>query len=158
MDKRSSAESCIEVQIAPAFAEQISAESLQAVAAKVLHQEDVTGEATLVITDDQAIRALNRDYLGRDSPTDVLAFGAQEGTSTFLVAPDAGGYLGDVVISYERAAAQAVDAKHPVEQEIDLLVVHGLLHLLGYDHADEQEKAIMWARQGVILHEFHAET
>jgi probable rRNA maturation factor len=155
MDKRSSAETLIDVQIAPAFAPQLPAEHLQAVAERTLLREGVTGEVTLVITDDQSIRALNRDYLDKDAPTDVLAFSAQEGEPAFVVAPEAGGYLGDVIISYDRAVPQAEEANHPLEQEIDLLVVHGLLHLLGYDHADEQEKARMWARQEAILREFY---
>ncbi len=65
--------------------------------------------------------------------------------------PEAGGYLGDVIVSYPRAVVQAGEHGHPVEQELNLLVVHGLLHLLGYDHASEEERALMWARQETIL-------
>jgi probable rRNA maturation factor len=155
MDKRSSAEILVDVQITPPLAPKLSAEHLQAVAERTLLREDITGEVTLVITDDQSIQALNRDYLDKDAPTDVLAFSAQEGEPAFVVAPEAGGYLGDVIISYERAVPQAQEANHSVEQEIDLLVVHGLLHLLGYDHAEEQDEASMWARQEAILREFH---
>ena len=68
----------VEVQIAPAFEQELSAEGLSAVAMEVLRQEDTTGQVTLVITDDQGIRELNRDFLGIDAPTDVLAFSAQE--------------------------------------------------------------------------------
>ncbi len=141
----------VEVQIAPAFAGTLSAEGLAMVAEKVLHHEDVPGQATLVITDDQGIRELNRDFLGRDAPTDVLAFSAQEEAGAFVVAPEMGSYLGDVIVSYPRAVTQAEEHGHPVEDELHLLVVHGILHLLGYDHADDEEKAIMWARQEEIL-------
>jgi probable rRNA maturation factor len=89
--------------------------------------------------------------LGIDAPTDVLAFSAQEETEIFVVAPETVEYLGDVIVSYPRAVAQAGEARHEVEQELDLLIVHGLLHLLGYDHAEEEEKTLMWARQEAIL-------
>jgi len=146
-----SAEVEVEVQIAPAFAGDLAAERLRGVAEAVLRHEGRSGEATLVITDDEAIRELNRDFLGLDAPTDVLAFSAQEETGAFVAAPEAGSYLGDVIVSYPRAVAQAEEQRHPVEQELYLLITHGLLHLLGYDHAGEEEKAVMWARQEAIL-------
>ncbi len=103
-------------------------------------------EATLVLTGDAQLRRLNRDFLGIDAPTDVLAFPAGE------TDPDTGSpYLGDVVISYQRARVQANAAKHSIVDELQLLVVHGLLHLLGYDHADEKSKAAMWGLQNDIL-------
>lgn len=145
------AEDKVEVQIAPAFGQLLSAERLGAVGETVLCQEGVEGQVTLVITDDQGIRELNRDFLGIDAPTDVLAFGAQEGDESFVVSPEAQGYLGDVIISYPRAVTQAKELGHPLELEIRLLIVHGLLHLLGYDHAGKAEKTIMWARQDAIL-------
>lgn len=157
MDRKSSVESSsIGVQIAPvftgaAYASPPAEDRLREVAEAALRHEDRWGQITLVITDDQGIRELNRDFLGRDAPTDVLAFAAQEETEPFVVAPEGGNYLGDVIISYPRAAAQASDLGHPVEQELNLLVVHGVLHLLGYDHATEEEKAVMWARQEEIL-------
>jgi probable rRNA maturation factor len=157
-DVERSAEVEVAVQIAPAFAALelagsaiLSAERLCEVAAAALHHEGAGGEVTLVITDDKGIRELNRDFLGEDVPTDVLAFSAQEAVQPFVVAPEAGGYLGDVIVSYPRAAAQAEEYGHPVERELDLLIVHGLLHLLGYDHATEAEKDVMWARQEAIL-------
>jgi probable rRNA maturation factor len=104
-------------------------------------------ELTLVITDDEAVRALNRTYRGVDAPTDVLSFGGQ--TPDFITAPDAGDYLGDVVASYPRAAAQAVG--HSAQAELTLLVVHGVLHLLGHDHAAPDQLETMWRRQAEIL-------
>ena len=154
MDKRSSAdeiESPVDVQVAPAFAGVASEDRLRQVAEAVLRHEGSLGQVTVVVTDDVGIEELNRDFLGIDAPTDVLSFGAQEAAGPFVVAPEAGNYLGDVIISYPRAAAQAAEQGHPTGRELDLLVVHGLLHLLGYDHAAEAEQAVMWARQDKIL-------
>jgi probable rRNA maturation factor len=167
MDERSCAEALsndcagidVEVQITPAFAKALSASRLRAVAEAALRREGASGQVTLVLTDDPGIQALNRDFSGIDAPTDVLAFSAREGDDPFVVAPEAGDYLGDVIISYPRAVAQAAElgppldklGGDPVEQELYLLVVHGLLHLLGYDHATEEDRAVMWARQEAIL-------
>lgn len=141
----------IEVQIAPAFAQTLSAGELQAVVETAMRHEGAAGEMTLVITDDEGIQGLNRDFLGIDAPTDVLAFSAQEGAEGFVAAPEMGGYLGDVIVSYPRAVAQANEQDHSVKQELNLLVVHGVLHLLGYDHGEEAKKTEMWARQETIL-------
>jgi probable rRNA maturation factor len=129
----------------------LAVERLQQVAEAALHHEGAMGQATLVITDDKGIQALNRDFLGRDIPTDVLAFSAQEEAGAFVAVPEMGSYLGDVIVSYPRALAQAQEHGQQVEQELHLLIVHGFLHLLGYDHADEEEKTVMWARQEAIL-------
>jgi probable rRNA maturation factor len=158
MGRKSSAEESlseleigVEVQLAPAFSGVVSADSLQRVAREVLHLEGVPGHVTLVITDDEGIRALNRDYVGLDTPTDVLAFSAREDGGSFVVAPEAGKYLGDVIISYPRAVAQAQQQGHAVDQELCLLTIHGMLHLLDYDHESERDKAVMWARQDALL-------
>ena len=156
MDRKSSAEGIeIEVQIAPELVQDhlpgLSPARLEAVARAALRHEGQGGQLTLVITADEGIQQLNRDFLGRDAPTDVLAFSAQEDDGAFVSAPEAEGYLGDVIVSYPRAAAQALERGHTTEQELDLLIVHGLLHLLGYDHATEEEKAAMWDRQEAIL-------
>ncbi len=103
-------------------------------------------ELTIVLTDDDQLRQLNRDYLGIDDVTDVLSFPASESD------PDTGTvYLGDILISLPRARQQALDAGHTLGQELQLLVVHGVLHLLGYDHADAPEKSRMWQAQAEIL-------
>jgi probable rRNA maturation factor len=99
----------VEVQIAAEFARLVTEGRLAAVARAALQQEGAEGEVTLVITDDEGIQELNRDFLGKDAPTDVLAFSAREDGGPFLTAPDAGGYLGD---SYPRAVAQAEDQGH----------------------------------------------
>ena len=103
-------------------------------------------DLTIVLVDDDRIRSLNRDFLGNDAPTDVLSFPADEPD------PETGRrYLGDVVISITRAAEQAGERRHSVEAEIQLLVVHGVLHLLGQDHAEVVEKERMWAVQAEVL-------
>ena len=105
-----------------------------------------SSDITIVLTDDAQLHELNRDYLGVDAPTDVLSFPASE------LDPETGStYLGDILISIPRATQQAQAAGHPIEAEVQLLVVHGVLHLLGYDHAEAQEKARMWAEQAKVL-------
>ncbi len=113
-----------------------------------LAQQGFSGdyEITLVLTDDAQLHKLNRDYLGMDSPTDVLSFPSDE------TDPETGlRYLGDILLSLPRAALQAEQAGHSLEAESQLLVVHGVLHLLGHDHADTDEKTVMWAAQAEIL-------
>jgi len=103
-------------------------------------------ELTIVLTDDDQLRKLNRDYLGVDAPTDVLSFPASESD------PETGArYLGDVLISVPRAAQQAQAAGHSLESEVQLLVVHGVLHLMGHDHAEAGAKARMWVAQTEVL-------
>lgn len=103
-------------------------------------------DLTLVLTDDDQLQALNRDYLGNDSTTDVLSFPADE------TDPETGfRYLGDILISIPRAASQAEAAGHHLETESQLLVVHGVLHLMGHDHAEPEEKSRMWQAQAEIL-------
>ncbi len=128
----------INVQVAPHFGAKVDELALRRVAAEVLRQEEVAErtELSLIITDDEAIRELNRRFRGVDAPTDVLAFGAGA-EEHFVSAPEAPPYLGDVVISYQRALAQSEELGHAVAEELELLVIHGILHLLGYDHQEE---------------------
>jgi probable rRNA maturation factor len=105
--------------------------------------ESLDSDLTIVLTDDTRLQELNRDYLGIDAPTDVLSFPASE------TDPETGArYIGDILISIPRAQAQA---DHAVESEVQLLVVHGVLHLLGHDHGEPQEKARMWQAQAEVL-------
>ncbi len=106
----------------------------------------VDSDMTIVLTDDAQIHELNRNYLGVDAPTDVLSFPADEED------PETGiPYLGDILISIPRATQQAEAAGHPVEAEVQLLVVHGTLHLLGHDHAEAEAKARMWQAQAGVM-------
>lgn len=144
----------IEVQIADAYREAVSEEWVRRLVEEVLRAEGCAqGGVTVVISGEEEIRALNRDFLGNDAPTDVLSFPATDVGAEPFVTPDeeAASYLGDVIISYPTAAAQAAQQGHPVQDELALLVVHGCLHLLGYDHADEESERQMWARQEAIL-------
>ncbi|OIN97233.1 MAG: rRNA maturation RNase YbeY [Anaerolineae bacterium CG1_02_58_13] len=119
---------------------------LEQAARAALDHQSADGDLTLVLADDEQLRRLNRDYLGVDAPTDVLSFPASE-TDPETGAP----YLGDILLSVSRAAEQARAASHPLADEARLLVVHGVLHLLGHDHAEADEKAKMWKAQGEIL-------
>ena len=123
-------------------------ELLEATARATLEHEsaDLDADLSIVLTDDAQLRELNRDYLGIDAPTDVLSFPASESD------PETGArYLGDILISVPRAAEQAKAAGHDLQGEVQLLVVHGILHLLGHDHAEAEEKARMWAAQADVL-------
>jgi probable rRNA maturation factor len=108
--------------------------------------ESLDSDLTIVLTDDTRLQELNRDYLGIDAPTDVLSFPASE------TDPETGArYIGDILISIPRAQAQADAAGHALESEVQLLVVHGVLHLLGHDHGEPKEKARMWQAQAEVL-------
>jgi probable rRNA maturation factor len=111
------------------------------------HQEiSIHADLSIVIADDARLQQLNRDFLGFDAPTDVLSFPAgHTDLDTNRV------YLGDVIISFPTAKIQADQAGHPISSEIKLLVVHGVLHLLGHDHANPKERSTMWSAQEEIL-------
>jgi len=119
----------------------------RAVQAALKHQkEPLDVDLSIVLADDARLHELNRDYLGVDAPTDVLSFPASE------TDPETGArYIGDIIISVPYAAKGATKAGHPLESELQLLVVHGVLHLLGHDHAGPKEKARMWKAQAKIL-------
>ncbi len=121
----------------------------------VLRSEGVTGSWAVagVLTDDERLRALHRDFMGLDTETDVMTFPlAETGSDTD---PDQG-QGGDIVVSVERAAAQAPAYGHTTAQEIAFLVVHGLLHLCGWTDRTAQERAAMLAHQTALLEEFAA--
>ena len=103
-------------------------------------------ELSIILTNDARLQELNLNYLGIDAPTDVLSFPASE------TDPETGAhYMGDILISIPRAQIQAEAAGHPLEAEVQLLVIHGVLHLIGHDHAEAEEKARMWKAQAEIL-------
>lgn len=129
-------------------------ESQLAVAAQeAISTQDISPdvEMTIVIEDDEYIRALNLQFRDVDAPTDVLSFASDE------IDPDTNQqYIGDIIISYPRAKAQAEIAGHMTNVELQLLVVHGTLHLLGYDHATPEEKTKMWGTQAQVLNQIGA--
>ncbi len=111
-------------------------------------------EVSLVFTDSETVQQLNRDYRGVDEPTDVLAFYMlpQKGAdSSFALPPDGVTRLGEVIISYPQAVAQAREQGHSPERELALLIIHGILHLLGYDHEEPEEESKMRERERELL-------
>jgi probable rRNA maturation factor len=107
---------------------------------------DPATEITVALVEEGEIQRLNQEFLGIDSPTDVLSFPADE------VDPETrAAYRGDVIIAFSRAQTQAENGEHTLEAELKLLTVHGVLHLLGYDHAEPAEKDHMWQVQSSIL-------
>ncbi|HET9914501.1 MAG TPA: rRNA maturation RNase YbeY [Anaerolineales bacterium] len=115
-------------------------------AALEYESESLDSELSIILTDDARLHELNLNYLNVDAPTDVLSFPASE------TDPETGArYIGDILISIPRAQSQAQAAGHPLEAEVQLLVVHGVLHLLGHDHARAKEKARMWKAQAEVL-------
>jgi probable rRNA maturation factor len=110
-------------------------------------------ELSLLITGDEEVHRLNREYRGIDATTDVISFALSEDTGEFVTPPDRISRLGEVIISYPQAASQAKENRQTIKAEMAWLVVHGLLHLLGYDHQDDKSEAIMRKREDKILRE-----
>ena len=137
----------INVQIGARYADKLKPVLLRKTALATLDQQRVKHhvELTIVITGNAQLRSLNRAFRNVDAPTDVLSF-----ATTDHLQPDTL-YLGDVIISYSKAKEQAKAGGHPVEAEVQLLVVHGVLHLLGHDHYTEAEKNVMWKAQTATL-------
>jgi len=133
---------------------------LQSLAEQVLAAQgaDFNIELGLVITSQEKVRELNRDYRGKDAPTDVLAFYMTSGavetgadSPSFIVPPDGVLHLGEVIVSYPQAVTQAQEHRHSIRKELAILIVHGVLHLLGYDHEKPGQKREMRAREKEIL-------
>lgn len=121
--------------------------SIERAAAEALRSEGRTGDLTILIDTPERIRSLNRDFRHVDAVTDVLTFPAWEGEISLC----ADGYLGDIMICYERAEEQAVAYGHSLNRELSFLAVHGVLHLLGYDHMTESDERVMRDKQTAIL-------
>ncbi len=148
----------ITVQIEQQYESTLDADALHKLAIAVLEAESVSGplELGVVVTTDDEVLSLNREYLGHDYKTDVLSFGMSEPSgglpgaevnSRFIAPPERPAYLGDIAISYERAAEQAPEYGHSAEGEVALLLIHGILHLLGYDDTAVSEHDRMHASQ-----------
>jgi probable rRNA maturation factor len=110
-------------------------------------------ELSLRLTDDLEIQTLNANYRQQDTPTDVLAFAALEDEASQFAQPQATVplYLGDIVISVETAQRQAIAHNHSLDLELAWLAVHGLLHLLGWDHPDDESLSTMLHQQEILL-------
>ena len=134
---------------------------LQGVIGAALNAEN-TGdnlEMSLLITGQEKVHQLNRDFRGKDKPTDVLSFamldelpsGESEDDFSFVAPPDGIKHLGEIIISFPQAVIQAEEHGHSVKKEVAILAIHGVLHLLGYDHIKDDEAEQMEARERVIL-------
>jgi probable rRNA maturation factor len=146
----------IGVRAADEFRALVDGSQAEKIIRQVLRDEGVPSpyEVSLAITDSETVQRLNREYRGIDEPTDVLAFYMlpQKGAdSSFALPPDGVTRLGEVIISYPQAVAQAKEQGHSTERELALLIIHGILHLLGYDHQEPEEESRMRKRERELL-------
>lgn len=125
--------------------------AFERLAAFALDREDAPGavELSIAIVDIEEMAELNSVHRGKEGPTDVLSFECDDICAAF--GPDEPIVLGDVVIAPAVAEAQAAEYGHTVEEELNLLLVHGILHLLGYEHEDDEKAAVMQERERTIL-------
>lgn len=138
----------INIVVSEKFEGSVDPVVLEKTALKVLEQyrRDEEIDISIAIEDNEYLQALNSQFLGNDTPTDVLSFPGEE------TDPDTGHfYLGDIIISLPMASIQAETAGHPVQNELQLLVVHGMLHLIGFDHDTPAMKIEMWRQQAQLL-------
>lgn len=127
-------------------------ETVRAAAEKVAVLYGVpTAEVSITLTDNAYIHALNRQYRQIDRPTDVLSFALNESEEPEIADGPAVNVLGDIIISVERAEEQAAEYGHSVRREMAFLTVHGMLHLLGYDHMEEAERLEMEKEQKYVM-------
>lgn len=122
----------LEVEVVKAVRSSVGAAFVRRVLVAAAAVVRVDGAVTVRITGDRELRRLNRQFMGDDHATDVLSF------------PAGDGYLGDLAISWPAVERQALEHGHPVESELALLCVHGLLHLAGWDHASARDETEMW--------------
>jgi len=140
----------IEIQADVDVPENVDKALVMAVLKTLANQSSQPIAMTILLTDDARIQLLNQDFRGLNQPTDVLSFSAGEplpGSSDKL------SYLGDVAISLPFARRQAQESGHNLVAELQLLAVHGVLHLIGYDHITDEEKVCMWSLQEEILNQ-----
>ena len=152
----------IEVFVEEQFRESVDKPWAKKIGRGVLKDEGVVPpyEVSLVFTDSATVQRLNRDYRGVNRPTDVLAFymrTGQEADNSFPLPPDGVARLGEVIISYPQAVAQATEQGHSTERELALLVIHGILHLLGHDHEKAEDEARMRAREKELLDRYSSD-
>ncbi|KGX83515.1 rRNA maturation RNase YbeY [Pontibacillus marinus] len=121
-------------------------------------EEDVQTEAEMSVSfvDNKEIQAVNRNYRQKDEPTDVISFAMQEeGEEEMkIIGAEMPVLLGDIIISVDKAKEQAEEYQHSLERELSFLALHGFLHLLGYDHLNEEDEKKMFTRQEDILNAF----
>lgn len=166
----------IEVQVLSAFRKELPVPWLRRIAKEALTAgiAAAAGEGgrspgyrslSLVIADDDTVKGLNRDYRGLDEATDVLAFSSdypgeyqgegeppsQGDDEPFVTPPEDDGFAGEVIVSYPQCLRQAAEHGHSAAQEMALLITHGVLHLLGYDHGTPQDEGVMKPLEVKIL-------
>ena len=154
------------IQVFEEFEDAVRGSWLERVCLAALEQEGVRESVSLVIADDETVRELNAEYRGLDKTTDVLSFafdnqgeyyGEGDGPSEwsadedFALPPGESAGLGEVVVSYPQAVRQARDAGHSVERELARLITHGILHLMGHDHMDDDEEAVMTEKELTLM-------
>ncbi len=115
------------------------------------HELSDETEVSVTLVDDARIQAINRDYRGIDRPTDVISFALEEGDEPAIIGGPAELLLGEIVISMETALRQADDYGHTLEREVAFLALHGMLHLLQYDHITPEDERVMLDKQAEIL-------
>jgi len=116
-----------------------------------VHNINPGAEVSVVLADDSYIHELNLEYRGKDCPTDVLSFALDEGDEPDIVDGPEESLLGDIIISLETAARQAEEYSHSLERELAFLTLHGMLHLLGYDHEEDDDRQEMRQQEEHIL-------
>jgi probable rRNA maturation factor len=158
----------VSVQVFEEFESLVSEQWLRGIAecALAIAPERASEPLSVVIADDDTVRELNSQHRGLDENTDVLSFSfthqgeyygegeppsARSEDVDFVMPPGRAAGLGEVVVSYPQAVRQAEAAGHSVERELALLLAHGVLHLLGYDHVEPEEEAIMQAQESKVL-------
>lgn len=141
----------VEIQVDPPFAAHVNVDRIDAATRRTLAVAGVDGavEVSIVVTSDEAVQALNRTYRGQDKVTDVLSF--SQGDDGPPLPPDLPRLLGDVIIAYPQVIVQAARAGWGTDDELEWLIIHGLLHLLGYEDEDEDGRIAMWALGEQIL-------
>lgn len=140
----------ITIEIDKQYKKAVPDKELRSLVQTVFKLEDMPDNSSISIriSSNAVIQQLNAQYLDIDAPTDVLSF-----PFNFDDPESETHYYGDIIVSYEKAAMQAEAGGHAPIDEIKLLVIHGILHLLGYDHATPEEKQEMWAIQTKLLTE-----
>lgn len=140
-----------EINITNDTKENINIEFLQDVVKYALEYENVdNGVVNIIIVDNEKIRTINLEYRNIDRETDVISF-ALEDDDTFIKLPIR--ILGDIYISIDKARTQAIEYGHSLKRELAFLTVHGILHLLGYDHMIKSDEEIMFQKQEQILND-----
>jgi len=151
----------VHISVDEEFDEMFELAPVESAAVEAIKRELVEGpsEATVSITNDAELQRLNSQFRCADKPTDVLSFGSEDASNgsvptsdpEFVSGPEEAPSLGEIIISFDQAKLQADVAGRPVEHELALLATHGILHLLGFDHAEPETERDMFARTDRIL-------